>query len=335
MKKVSSRRSSGKKASASQKKTVYRVKNWATYDQALVQRGSLTVWLSDEAIEGWGYTGPPQRGAQFVYSDLAIETTLTFRKLFRLALRPSEGFVQSLLDLMDVPLSAPDHTTLSRRQKGLSVDLPVQSSDRPRHLVVDSTGLKVYGEGEWKTRQHGWTQRRTWRKLHLGIDADAGEITAETLTEAGTDDASQVKELLAQTPGHVARFYGDGAYDRWKVHYPLAYPSGQDDPIESVIPPRRDAQIRKAKRHYRHIEARNQRVQDIDHKGRKRWKRESGYHRRSLAETGMFRFKVILGSKLQARSWEGQQVEARIGCAILNRMIHLGKPQAYKVEVDN
>ena len=166
-------------------------------------------------------------------------------------------------------------------------------------------------------------------------DATGASLTAETLTEAGTDDASQVKELLAQTPGHVARFYGDGAYDRWKVHYPLAYPSGQDDPIESVIPPRRDAQIRKAKRHYRHIEARNQRVQDIDHKGRKRWKRESGYHRRSLAETGMFRFKVILGSKLQARSWEGQQVEARIGCAILNRMIHLGKPQAYKVEVDN
>ena len=118
MKKVSSRRSSGKKASASQKKTVYRVKNWATYDQALVQRGSLTVWLSDEAIEGWGYTGPPQRGAQFVYSDLAIETTLTFRKLFRLALRPSEGFVQSLLDLMDVPLSAPGRLRINRMRIG-------------------------------------------------------------------------------------------------------------------------------------------------------------------------------------------------------------------------
>ncbi len=110
------------------------------------------VWLSEEAIDGWGYTGPTQRGAQFVYLDLAIETTLTFRKLFRLALRQSEGFVQSLLAMMDVPWNAPDHTTLSRRQKGLWVDLSVQSSDQPRHLVVDSTGLKVHGEGEWKTR---------------------------------------------------------------------------------------------------------------------------------------------------------------------------------------
>ena len=210
MKKVSSRRRSSKKNTGSQKKTVYRVKNWAAYDKALVQRGSLTVWLSEEALDGWRYTGPTQRGAQFLYSDLAIETALTFRKLFRLPLRQTEGFVQSLLDLMDVPLRAPDHTTLSRRQTGLTVDLPVQPSDQPRHLVVDSTGLKLYGEGEWKTRQHGWTRRRTWRKLHLGIDADTGEVTAETLTDAGTDDASQVKPMLAQTPGEVDRVYGQG-----------------------------------------------------------------------------------------------------------------------------
>ena len=129
MKKVSSRRRSGKQAPASQKKVVYRVKNWATYDKALVQRGSLKVWLREEAIDGWRYSGPTQRGVQFEYSDLSIETTLTFRTLFRLGLR---------------------------------------------HLVVDSVGLKVYGEGEWKTGQHGWTQRRTWRKLHLVIDADTG-----------------------------------------------------------------------------------------------------------------------------------------------------------------
>lgn len=333
MKKISSRRSSGKKTSASQKKKVYRVKNWATYDKALVQRGRLTVWLSEEALAGWRYSGPTQRGAQFVYSDLAIETTLTFRKLFRLPLRQSEGFVQSLLELMEVPLSAPDHTTLSRRQKALKVDLPVQPSDRPRHLVIDSSGVKLYGEGEWKTRQHGWTKRRTWRKVHLGIDADTGEVTAETLTKAGTDDASQVKSMLAQTPGEVARLYGDGAYDQWKVHYALAYPSTQERPIEAVIPPRRDAKIRKAKRRYRHIEARNRRVQAIEKQGRKRWKRDCGYHRRSLAETGVFRYKIILGPQLQARSWENQQVEVRIGCAILNRMIHLGKPDSYKVEV--
>ena len=328
MEKVSSRRRSSKK------KAVYPVKNWTAYDQALVQRGSLTVWLSEEAIDGWSYTGPTQRGAQFEYSDLAIETALTFRKLFHLPLRQTEGFIRSLLELMDLDLDAPDHTTLVRRQPGLTIDLPVHATTSPRDVVVDSTGLKVYGEGEWKTRQHGWSTRRTWRKLHLSFDADTGEIVAETLTEAGTDDASQVRPMQAQIPGEVARFYADGAYDRWKVHYALAYPSGQDPPIASVIPPRRDAQVRKAKRRYRHIEARNQRVQAIEKKGRKPWKQESGYHRRSLAETGIFRYKVILGPKLQARSWPGQQTEARIGCSSLNRIIHRGKPDSYKVEVE-
>ena len=336
MKKVSSRRRSSKKKTATPKKAVYPVKNWTAYDQALVQRGSLTVWLSEEAIDGWSYTGPTQRGAQFEYSDLAIETALTFRKLFHLPLRQTEGFIRSLLERMDLDLDAPDHTTLVRRQPGLTIDLPVHATTSPRDVVVDSTGLKVSGEGEWKTRQHGWNTRRTWRKLHLNFDADTGEIVAETWTEAGTDDASQVRPMQAQIPGEVARFYADGAYDRWKVHYALAdpYPSGQDPPIASVIPPRRDAQVRKAKRRYRHIEARNQRVQAIEKKGRKPWKQESGYHRRSLAETGIFRYKVILGPKLQARSWPGQQTEARIGCSTLNRMIHLGKPDSYKVEVE-
>lgn len=290
--------------------------------------------MSEEVLDAWLYTGPPQRGAQFHYSDLAIETALTLRKLFKLPLRQTEGFVQSLLALLGLDLEAPDHTTLSRRQKDLTIDLGVQPSEKPRHLVVDSTGAKVYGEGEWQVRQYGWTKRRTWRKLHLGIDAETGEITAETLTEASVDDASQMRPILQQTEGEVGRFYGDGAYDRWRVHHTLAYPqSGTSPPIEAVIPPRRDAAIRTAKRRYRHIEARNQRVRHIRRKGRKRWKRESGYHRRSLVESTMSRYKRILGPQLLARSWSGQQTEARIGCAILNRMIHLGKPQTVRVEI--
>ena len=334
MKKVSSRRSSGKPKEAAEKKVVYRVTNWAAYEQGLIQRGRLDVWVSEEVLDAWLYTGPPQRGAQFYYSDLAIETALTVRKLFKLPLRQTEGFVQSLLDLLGLDLEAPDHTTLSRRQKRLEIDLGVSPSATPRHLVVDSTGAKVYGEAEWQVRQHGWTKRRTWRKLHLGMDADTGEITAETLTEASVDDASQVRPILQQTEGAVGRFYGDGAYDRWRVHHALAYPkSGTSPPMEAVIPPRRDAAIRTAKRRYRHIEARNERVQHIRQKGRKRWKRESGYHRRSVIESTMSRYKRILGPQLLARSWPGQQTEARIGCAILNRMIQLGKPQTVRVEV--
>jgi len=333
MKKVSSGRASGKSSGAAEKKIVYRVTNWSAYEQGLIQRGRLDVWVSEDVLDAWRYTGPPQQGAQFYYSDLAIETALTIRKLFKLPLRQTEGFVQSLLDLLGLALEAPDHTTLSRRQEGLPIDLGVQPSRKRRHLVVDSTGLKLYGEGEWQVREHGWTKRRTWRKLHLGTDAETGEITAETLTEASVDDASQVRPILAQTEGEVARFYGDGAYDRWRVHYALAYPpSDTSPPIEAVIPPRRDAALRTAKQRYRHLEARNERVCKIRRQGRKRWKRESGYHRRSVAESSMARYKRILGPQLMARSWPAQQTEARIGCAILNRMIQLGKSETVRVE---
>ena len=332
-KKIPPRGSSGKKKARSPKKMVYRVSNWSTYNQALIDRGSLTVWLSEEALSGWHSQGPTQRGAQFFYSDLAIETTLTLRKLFDLGLRQSQGLVTSLFALMRVDLKAPSYSTLSRRQAELKIELPVRSKEEPIHLVVDSSGLKIFGEGEWKVRQQGWTQRRTWRKLHLGIDADTSEIVAQTLTTASRDDASQVKPMLQQIAGEIATCAGDGAYDRWSVHHLLAYPPDQNRPIESVIPPRRNAQARKAKRRYRHIEARNQRVQAIGKKGRKRWKKNSGYHRRSLAETGVFRFKGILSPWLRARSGAGQQIEARIGCSMLNQMIHLGKPETYKVEV--
>ena len=332
-KKTSSRRSSSKQKTRSPKKTIYRVRNWSTYNQALINRGNLTVWLSEEALSGWRYQGPTQRGGPFFYSDLAIETTLTLRKLFDLGLRQSQGLVRSLFVLMDLDLKAPNYSTLSRRQAALQIELPVRSKEEPIHLVVDSSGLKIFGEGEWKVRQPGWTQRRTWRKLHLGINVHTQEIVAPTLTTASKDDASQVKPLLAQIEGDIATCTGDGAYDRWSVHHRLAYPPDQDQPIESVILPRRDGQQRKAKRRYRHIEARNQRLQAIEKKGRKRWKQDSGYHRRSLAETGVFRFKGILSSQLRARCGAGQQTEARIGCAILNRMLHLGKPETYKVEI--
>ena len=222
MKNISSRRSFSNPAISSKKQVVYRLKNWRAYNRSLVQRGSLTVWLSQEAIDGWRYEGPAQRGAQFLYSDQAIETALTLRKLFGLALRQRQGFVQSLLALLALELSAPDYSTLSRGHRGLKV--LVESIDEPRHLVADSTGLKLYGEGEWQVRQQGWTQRRTWRKLHVGFDAHTGEVVAQTLTRAATDDALQVKPMLVQTPGEIGWFYGDGAYDRWKVHRILAYP---------------------------------------------------------------------------------------------------------------
>ena len=176
-------------------KTVYRVKNWSSYNRALIARGSLTVWIDDGLWKQWYDHRPSQRGAQFVYSDQAMEWMLTMRVLFGLPLRQTQGFIQSLLALMGLALAVPDYSTLSRRQGALAVVLPKKQPDcpaSPMHLVVDSTGLKVYGEGEWKVRQHGWTKRRTWRKLHVGVNEATGEVVAQTLTSHRIDDASQV-----------------------------------------------------------------------------------------------------------------------------------------------
>ena len=149
-------------------KTKYRVNNWALYDRALVRRGDLTVWLSPEAIATWKPVNVGKRGGQLRYSDLAIETALTLRVLFNLPLRQTEGFLSSLFGIMGLDLSAPDHTTLSRRGQHLDLRLRRVSTGESTHLVVDSTGLSIVGEGEWAAAKHGGKGKRGWRKLHLG-----------------------------------------------------------------------------------------------------------------------------------------------------------------------
>jgi len=314
------------------KSVVYRVKNWAVYDRGLNQRGSLTVWFTPEAIDGWHYPGPPQRGAQFQYSDLAIETALTRRLVYHLPLRQTEGFLESILTLMGLEWKAPDHSTLSRRHSGLDIPLPTRPVGEPIHLVVDSSGLKGYGEGEWKVRQHGWSTRRTWRKLHLGINEATGEIVAETLTLNDVDDASQVDPLLAQVETEVHAMGGDGAYDKRKVFDTLAHPK-QRPPITPIIAPRKDAKIEQHGNCAAPPLARDETIRAIRQQGRKKWKQLSGYHRRSLAETQMYRYKQLIGDRLRARAFPNQRVESRLGCAILNRMIHLGKPDSYALVI--
>ena len=316
---------------------VYRVKNWSSYNRALVARGSLTVWIDDSFWQQWYDHRPSQRGAQFVYSDPTIEWMLTMRVLFGLPLRQTQGFIQSLLDLMGLALAVPDYSTLSRRQGALAVGLPTKqtaSPASPMHLVVDSTGLKVYGEGEWKVRQHGWTKRRTWRKLHVGVNQATGEVVAQTLTSHRIDDASQVVDLLTQVEAAVEAVGGDGAYDKQKVFDALATPTS-GPPIQPIIALRKDAIIQQHGNCKGPPLARDEILRAIRRKGRKGWKQASGYHRRSLAETQIYRYKHLIGDKLKARSFANQQVESRIGCAILNRMIHLGKPQSERIEKRN
>jgi IS5 family transposase len=309
-------------------KATYRIRNWKEYDAALKQRGSITFWVSEEVIEQWNNrekTG--KRGASKEYSDLAIATMGTVKSLFHLGGRQTEGFLESLFRLMNIELKAPDHSTLSRRLGKLSVTLPVIPKDKAVHVVVDSTGVKVYGEGEWKTRQHGVSKRRTWRKLHLGVDEATGEILAVVVTTNDYHDCEVLPDLLDQIPQAIEQVSGDGAYDTFDC-----YDAIEQRQAKSGIPPRKDAKIhqhgnRKAPPH-----PRDKNLRRIRKVGRKRWKQESHYHRRSLAETAMFRFKAIFGGTLRSRQFDNQAVELFLQCAALNRMIQLGKPESYKVE---
>lgn len=260
------------------------------------------------------------------YTDLVIETALTLKALFRLGFRQSQGLLSSILRLLDVERAVPNFSTLCRRQKTLSVALGAARADQPRHLVIDSTGLKVYGEGEWKVRQHGWSKRRTWRKLHLGVDEATGEVVAMTLTDNATDDAAMVPELLDQVGGEIAVVGADGAYDKQKVYTKLI-----ERKTASIIPPQHNARIWQHGNCKAPPHPRDEALRYIRRHGRKKWKRDSRYHRRSKAENAMYRFKTLFGSSLWARTLENQRVEARIKSRVLNRMVALGMPESYAV----
>ena len=215
-----------------------KVTNWAAYDASLSQRANLTVWFSDDAIAAWRAVPRTTRGAQQWYSPLAILTSLTLRAVFRLALRQTEGLIASIVELLGLTLAVPDHSTLSRRAKMLDVPRPRSgggAADGPVRLLVDSTGLKLCGAGEWLLEKHGTKTRRSWRKLHIGMDANTGEIIAAELTTNDVDDPSQVERLLNQVPGPVASFTGDGAYDQDGVYRSVI---DRDPGAAVVVPPR-------------------------------------------------------------------------------------------------
>src|SRR3954454_7353691 len=306
-------------------KPAYRVRNWKQYNDALVRRGSLTLWVEQETLQAWRYQGPNQRGAQFQFSDLAIECLLTLRAVYHLTLRSTEGFAHSLLGLMGVDLPVPDYTTLCRRAATVRVTLP-KRAEGPLHLVLDSTGLKVYGEGEWKVRQHGYSKRRTWLKLHLAVDPRTHEIQAAMVTDPGVTDAEMVPPLLEQVENPVKSAAADGAYDRRSVYEALGKRGAG-----AVIPPRRDARIHRHGNASGPRLARDENLRSIRKIGRSAWKRESGHHERSLAETAMFRLKTIFGDGVSSREEARQATEAGIRCRALNIMTHQGMPQSERV----
>lgn len=342
-------------------KPTYRLRNWRDYNAALVRRGSLTLWCDEAALAGWvarGRTG--RRGRPPTYSDLAITCMLTLRAVYRLTLRAAEGFVRSLLPLLGHrALPVAHYSTLSRRAARLAVPLPARDPaeiPEPLHLVVDTTGLKVYGEGEWKVRQHGWTKRRTWLKVHLGVDAATHELRALGVSTPTVGDGEMLPELLAQEPAPLSQVTGDGGYDEWRCYAAVA---ARPEGPRAVFPPPRErrpgqrlraASARRRRRRERRGPwtrrlpaayrlrirqhgtakapplARDEHVRRIRRVGRRRWKQETDYHARSLAETAVFRLKALFGDRLSARRFETQVTEVCVRGAALNRMLALGMP---------
>lgn len=312
------------------KKTKYRIRNWRNYNRSLRQRGSLTFWISEDLLAHWetaDKTG--NRGRSVRYTKAAIVACASLKFVFQQAGRQTCGLLDSIFRLLKVALTVPDHSTISRRMAGVEVGLPLLKTNKARHLVCDSTGLKVYGEGEWKVRIHGISKRRMWRKLHLGIDQATGEVVVAGASENSVSDDEMFVEMIQVVEEEIEQVSADGAFDRKKVYQALE----KHRIKRAAIPPRKGAKIwkhgnRKGERHIR-----DENLRGVRKHGKPKWKRQSGYHRRSLAETGVFRFKTIFGEKLQSRKQENQFQEMIIKCAALNRMTHLGMPESYKVEI--
>jgi hypothetical protein len=297
-----------------------KVRNWSADNRALVERGSLTVWIDEDALTNWMCEKDPKKiGRPFVSSDAAVELVLTLREMYHLPLRAAQGFAASILHALGVTVPVPHYSTLSRRAARLAVDLGATAATGPRVILMDSTGLKVYGEGEWKVRQHGYSKRRTWRKLHLAIDAGTHEVVACETTGNDVTDAAAVPGLMDDITGEVGALKADGAYDQGPVYDVLDRRGATP-----VIPPRRNAVIHKHGNAAGPPDPRDENVRGVRRHGRKEWKRRVGYHERSLAETAMFRVKTMFGGGLRHRTLEAQRVECRIKCRIMNRMTRLG-----------
>ena len=311
------------------RKARYRVKNWSEYDRALQERGSLTVWVTPEAMAAWQAPLTGQRGRSPFYSNLAIETGHLLRCAFGRPWRQTEGLLRSVVTLLGVNLAIPDHTTFSRRSVGLLLATPLPSTAEPVHVVIDSTGLKVYGAGEWHQEKHGERGRRTWRKLHLAVNPDSGEILASELTSKEVGDLSMVGPLLEQIQSPLLSMTADGAYDAEPVYRAIA--ARQPDlPPPVIIPPRATAVLGASADTEPSL--RDRHIQTIQEKGRRGWERAVCYGKRSLVETAIFRYKTLIGPTLRARQFAAQQVEARVACSVINRMTQLGMPLSQRVQ---
>lgn len=294
------------------------IRNWRLYNRSLVQRGDLTFWIDVNSWEWCGKIGP-KGGRTKSYSDAAIMTMLVIKSVYHLTLRGSQGFVGSLFQMLKLNRNVPDYTTVCRRQKTVILPkLPVGKG--PIHIVVDSSGLKIFGEGEWKVRQHGWSKHRMWKKLHLGVDEQNQLIVSAILTGNDSGDDKKLGDVLDQYGGPLKQVSLDGAYDSHDC-YAIINKRG----AKAVIPPQPNPR-HKPKTIDNLNRPRDFTVWEIQQKGRAQWKKDSDYHRRSLAETAFYRYKKLLGDRLSARTLQNQETEAFVKCHILNKMTFMKAP---------
>jgi len=305
-------------------KKQYQVTNWREYNESLRNRGDLTIWITDDARTHWTAPRRGSRGGQPRYSDLAITLCLTLGMVYKVPLRQTQGLMRSIAKLMKLDVPVPDFSTLSRRGKGLRLPAkPAAKRTDTVHLVVDSTGLKIFGEGEWLQNKHKTKARRkSWRKLHLGLDLATGDIICSELTPDDVGDTTALPELLDQIDGPVSRFLGDGAYDGAPTDDLLKARFGET--IEIIIPPPKNATHSPQSSHDPTL--RDQHITEIQARGRMAWQSSSGYNQRSRVETQIGRWKAVIGPKLKARCFENQQTEVKIGVTVLNKMTELGRP---------
>jgi hypothetical protein len=289
--------------------------DWKSYNRNLINRGSITFWFSPAVTGQWFAEPTGKRGAPSLYSEAAIEVLSVIRFRFNLTLRSTQGFAESLMELMDTGLVVPNYTTLCRRLKGLSVDLKAKLSKGAIHVVVDSTGLKVFGEGEWKVRQHGYSKRRSWMKLHLAVDSGNNQIISAALTTNAFKDNELFDDLIDAIPGEIDQVSADGAYDSKDC-----YAKAKEKGFRPVFPPRRGARLKKHGNCSGPKNQRDEHLREIRSCGRKQWKKNNNYHQRSLSETAMYRLKTIFGGKMSSREFCRQANEAFIKCQILNKM---------------
>jgi hypothetical protein len=308
-------------------KKAYRVRNWPQYNKALVQRGSITFWINERLLKKWYKKdkGLKSRGRPRKFSDIAIETCIVMKVLFKLTYRQCQGFIDSICSLLKLKLKSPCYTQLCRRQRQLDIKLQ-HNVKGPIHAVIDATGLKIFGEGEWKVRQHGYSKRRMWRKLHVGIDVKSKQFVMAELTDNHIGENKLFKPLLNQYSDGYTKIGGDKAYDSYECHEEIGKRGAK-----SAIILQKKAKIRKRKTSKTEELVRDEIVRRMRKVGRKKWKEEVDYHSRSLVENAFFRYKTIFGRKLRSHSIENQKIEALIACNILNKFTQIGMCHSYVI----